>query len=115
LKPFVLMLAAALIPGSAPARAQNTPGGEQAVHERARDAGSVEGRVLYVDRARGRMIVESPHGRYDITVLPSTAIVESRGEFHTIADIRRGQRVQVFLSKRAGTYFAQIIRLHGER
>jgi hypothetical protein len=64
---------------------------------------------------RGRILLESPRGQYDIMVLPSTTIAERGGEFHTIADIRRGQRVQVFLSKRGGVYFAQIIRLRGER
>jgi len=105
----------ALIAGSAfPARAQDAPGGEHVSHERARDAGSVEGRVLFVDRVHGRMLLGSPRGQIDIMVLPSTTIVERGGEYHSIADIRRGQQVQVFLSRRAGAYFAQIIRLRGE-
>jgi hypothetical protein len=104
----------ALIAGSVfPVHAQDAPSGERVSHERARDAGSAEGRVLFVDRVRGRMLLESPRGQIDIMVLPSTTIVEHGGEFHSIADIRRGQRVQVFISRRAGVNFAQIIRLRG--
>jgi hypothetical protein len=116
-KSFVLigLLVVAIAGRAFPARAQDVPGDERGWHERARDAGSVTGRVLFVDRVHGRMVLESPRGRYDIVVLPSTTIAQRGGEFYTIADIRRGQRVQVFLSKRGGIYFAQIIRLRGER
>lgn len=104
----------ALIAGSPfPVHAQDAPAGDRLSRERARDAGSAEGRVLFVDRVHGRMLLESPRGQIDIMVLPSTTIVERGGEFHSIADIRRGQRVQVFLSRRAGAYFAQVIRLRG--
>jgi hypothetical protein len=112
----LLGLLVALPAGTAlPAHAQDVPGGEHARHERAQDAGSAEGRVRFVDHVHGRILLDTPRGPYDIVVLPSTTIVERGGEYHTIADIRRGQRVQVFLSKREGSYFAQIIRLHGER
>jgi hypothetical protein len=116
-KRFLLLsfLAALIAAPALPARAQDAFGDDRVRHERARDAGSVEGRVLFVDHVHGRMLLESPRGRYDIMVPPSASIAERGGGFDTIADIRRGQRVQVFLSKRGSVYFAQIIRLRGER
>jgi hypothetical protein len=88
---------------------------EEDARERGHDAGRVEGRVLFIDRAHGEMTVRSASSRYDIMVLPSTMIEQRGGAFHTIADIRRGQRVEVFLSRRGAMLFAQIIRLHDER
>jgi hypothetical protein len=48
-------------------------------------------------------------------VLPSTNIQGHDGDFHTIADLYRGQRVRIFMSRRDGVYFAQLIHLHTER
>jgi len=44
-------------------------------------------------------------------VLPSTTIQSSTNTFHTIADIVKGQRVQVFMSQRGNSYVAEIIHL----
>jgi hypothetical protein len=101
-------------PGSS-APWMRAPEGGPALREHARNAGVVVGTVLFVNRVRGIMNVASPRGRYAIMVLPSTGI-RGRGEdFDTIADIRRGQRVRVFMSLRDGVYFAQIIQLLSER
>jgi hypothetical protein len=83
--------------------------------EPARNAGVLEGTVVSVDRAHGMMTVQSGHGRYDVMVLPSTNIQGHDGDFHTIADLYRGQRVRIFMSRRDGVYFAQLIHLHTER
>jgi hypothetical protein len=80
----------------------------------AHNAGVLEGRVVSVDRAHGVMTIQSAHGRYDVMVLPSTNIQGHDGDFHTIADIDRGQLVRVFMSRRDGVYFAQLIHLHTE-
>jgi hypothetical protein len=71
--------------------------------------------VLSVDRTHGVMRVRVKHAQYDIMILPSTTIARRGGEFHSIADIRAGQPVQVLLSRRGSVYFAQIIRLRDER
>ncbi len=81
------------------------------VHEQ--DAGTVEGRVVAIDHAQGTMTIATAHGRYEVLILPSTSIRNDEG-FDTIADIRRGERVEVFMSKRDSVYVAQIIRLHGD-
>jgi hypothetical protein len=81
----------------------------------ARNAGILEGRVVAVDRAHGVMTVQSGRGRYDVMVLPSTNIQGHDGDFHTIADLYRGQLVRIFMSQRDGVYFAQFIHLHTER
>jgi hypothetical protein len=83
--------------------------------ERSHDAGVVEGHISSVDRAHGLMTVQSRHGDYDIIVLPSTTIQGWGSDFHTIADLRRDQLVQVFMSRRGKVYFAQIIHLRTER
>jgi hypothetical protein len=115
-----------LLAGSAgPAQADETdqPGGiiplmrslVQGDNGAVRNAGVIEGRVVSVDRAHGVMTVQSAHERYyDIMVLPSTNIQGHDGDFRTIADLDRGQRVRVFLSERDGIYFAQFIHLHNE-
>lgn len=79
--------------------------------ERAHDAGVVDGHVLSIDRAHGVMSVRSSRGTYDIVVLPSTTIRGESTEFHTIVDIQKNQHVRVFMSERAGVYYAQIIHL----
>jgi basic membrane lipoprotein Med (substrate-binding protein (PBP1-ABC) superfamily) len=88
--------------------------GDQATDkaEHARNAGVVEGEVLSVDYQRGLIALQSPkRGRVDVFVLPSTNIQGRGDSFHTIADISRGSRLRIFLSRRAGRFIAQIIHL----
>ncbi|MBV9648059.1 MAG: hypothetical protein JO043_11390 [Candidatus Eremiobacteraeota bacterium] len=84
----------------------------EANQDHAKNAGIVEGQVLSVDYQRGTIALLTPdRGKVDVMVLPSTNI-QGRGDgFHTIADIARGSRLRVFLSQRAGHFFAQIIHL----
>jgi hypothetical protein len=78
---------------------------------RARYAGVIDGVVAAVDYRSGTMSVQMPNHRIDIVVLPSTTIQSSTNTFHTIADIVKGQRVQVFMSQRGNSYVAEIIHL----
>jgi hypothetical protein len=84
--------------------------GDQTEH--ARNGGVVEGQVVSVDYQSGMIGLMTPdRGRVDVMVLPSTNIQGKGDSFHTIADIARGSRLRVFLSRRAGQLFAQIIHL----
>jgi hypothetical protein len=57
------------------------------------------------------MSVQMPNRRIDVVVLPSTTIQGSTNTFHTIADIVKGQRVQVVMSQRGSSFVAEIIHL----
>jgi hypothetical protein len=78
---------------------------------KARYAGIIDGVVSAVDYRSGTMSVQMPNRRIDIVVLPSTTIQSTTNAFHTIADIVKGQRVQVFMSQRGNSYVAEIIHL----
>jgi len=79
---------------------------------RARNGGIIEGQVVAVDYRAGTIAVQTPNrGRVDVIVLPSTNIQDVKNKFHTIADIDRGARVQVFTSQRGALFIAQIIHL----
>jgi hypothetical protein len=78
---------------------------------KARYAGIIDGVVSGVDYRSGTMSVQMPNRRIDIVVLPSTTIQSTTNAFHTIADIVKGQRVQVFMSQRGNSYVAEIIHL----
>jgi hypothetical protein len=80
--------------------------------EHAKNGGVVEGQVVSVDYQSGVIgLMTADRGRVDVMVLPSTNIQGRGDSFHTIADIARGSRLRIFLSQRAGQFFAQIIHL----
>jgi len=80
--------------------------------DRTKNAGVVEGQVVSVDYQSGMIgLMTADRGRVDVMVMPSTNIQGRGDDFHTIADIARGSRLRVFMSQRAGQFFAQIIRL----
>ncbi len=76
-----------------------------------RDAGSVNGKVSEIDYRGSHMTVLSGKRCYAILIQPSTSIVGKGKDFYEIADIKRGARVEVLLSEKAGAYIAQIIHL----
>jgi hypothetical protein len=76
-----------------------------------RDAGSVDGKVSEIDYRGSHMTVLAGKRCYEILIQPSTSIVGKGKDFYEIADIKRGARVQVLLSEKAGAYIAQIIHL----
>ena len=68
--------------------------------------------LVAVDHRAGTLSIQTPNrGRIDVIVLPSTNIQDAKNKFHTIADIDRGDRVEVFVSQRGPLFIAQIIHL----
>ncbi len=78
----------------------------------ARNAGVIEGQVVAVDYRTDVIAVQTASRRYMIVVLPSTNIQGHSNTFHTIADIAKGERVQIYMSQRGNSFVAQIIHLH---
>jgi hypothetical protein len=78
----------------------------------ARDGGVIEGRVTNVDYQRGVVTVDSTNqGRVDVSTMPSTSVQSDEPGYHTLTDVSKGSKVQIFISKTAGKVIAQIIRL----
>jgi hypothetical protein len=78
----------------------------------AHDGGVIEGRVTNVDYQRGIVTVDSTtQGRVDISTMPSTSVQSDDPGYHTLTDVSKGSKVQIFISKTAGKVIAQIIRL----
>jgi hypothetical protein len=78
-----------------------------------KDAGTIVGKIQSIDYHTGLMTVEVAHGdkkTVNVLVVPGTNIQGAK-DFHTIADLKKGERVQVLMSQRGSTYTAQIIRL----
>jgi hypothetical protein len=77
-----------------------------------RDGGVIEGRVTNVDYARGVVTVDSTtQGRVDVNTMPTTSVQSNDPGYHTLTDVSKGSKVQIFISKTAGKVVAQIIRL----
>jgi hypothetical protein len=106
---FATARAAIADPAASPSARAATAGSDEGA-VRAKNAGTIEGEVTAVDYRAGTIAVQSGGRRVEVVVLPSTNIV-GHDNFHTIADIQKGSRVQVILSERAGTFIAQIIKL----
>jgi len=83
----------------------------QAAQDDAKAAGTIEGQVVAIDYGGSTMSVESGGKTIDVTILPSTNIEGGGNDFHSIADIKKGQKLRVLLSKRGSMYSAQIITL----
>jgi len=110
---FVLALAASTV---CSVRAAEVPRAApsfvaQATQDDAKAAGTIEGQVLSIDYGASTMSVDSGGKTIDVRILPSTNIEGGGDDFHSIADIKKGQRLRVLLSKRGSTYSAQIITL----
>ncbi len=72
----------------------------------------LEGRVANVDYQRG--IVSSTRrrkARVDVATMPTTSVQSNDPGYHTLTDVSKGSKVQIFISKTAGKFVAQIIRL----
>ena len=80
----------------------------------AKNAGTIQGRITSIDYHTGVMAVDVTGGgakkTYDVLVVPGTNIQGAK-DFHTIADLKKGARVEVLMSQHGTTYTAQIIRL----
>ena len=78
----------------------------------ARDGGVIEGRVASVDYQRGVVTVDSVgQGRVDVATMPTTSVQSDDPGYHSLTDVAKGSKVQIFVSKTAGKLIAQIIRL----
>jgi hypothetical protein len=110
----VLLLSVVSIPLAAQADPRPAPASPAAAatDADARDGGVIEGRVMTIDYQRGTLSVDtSRQGRMDVSVMPSTTVQSSDPGYHTLSDVSRGSKVQIFISKSAGKLIAQIIRL----
>ena len=109
---LLLALAVAVALGAVAARpasaATASPAASPAA--RAKNAGTIEGDVIAVDYGSGTMTVQAGSRRLTIVVVPGTTI-QGHDNFHTIADIQKGSHVTVTLSRRGGTFTAQIVQL----
>lgn len=98
----------------ATAAASPTPASSADEELPAKDGGTIDGIVSSIDYHSGRMTVDVGAGggkkSYDILVVPGTNI-QGQKDFHTIADLKKGARVQVLISRHGSTNTAQIIRL----
>lgn len=103
---LVVTPAAVLAGGKAPA-----PTASPQADDQARDGGVLEGRVTNVDYNRGVISVDSKQGKVDIATMPSTSVQSNDPGYHTLTDVSKGSKVQIFISRTAGKLVAQIIRL----
>ncbi len=74
------------------------------------DAGEIRGRIESVDYPGGTLVVSSGRTKRVIAVVPSTTIYR-RGEYSTLADLRRGQKVDISVYEVGGRLVAQTIRI----
>ena len=110
---MVRMLVALALAAGPLAAGAATPGpaGASAPPAR-RDGGMIAGRLSAVDYQHGTIRVDSPaRGRVDFEVMPSTSIQKRDSGYHTITDLRVGERVEVYSSVSGQHYVAQIIRI----
>ena len=69
------------------------------------------GRIVSVDYLREKMLLaESRTRTATVYILPSTNIVGKNG-YHTIADLKKGEHVEVYTSVRGARTDAEIIKL----
>jgi hypothetical protein len=105
----------ALVIAAAPiaAAAAPSPGPSGAPAEvRSRDGGVIAGRITGIDFQRSTVHVASPaRGLVEVDVMPSTSIQTKAPGYHAIADLRVGDRVDIYSSVSDGKYVAQIIRI----
>jgi hypothetical protein len=83
-----------------------------AADDRTYDGGVITGRVTHVDYSSGVISVDSPtQGRLDVTTMPTTSVTANDPGYHSLTDVAKGSKVQIFISRTAGKLVAQIIRL----
>ncbi len=105
----VFCVPTAAFAGPAPAPA---PSGTVAVESDARNGGVIVGRVTNVDYQSGVVTVDSKSsGKVDVSTMPTTSVQSDDPGYHTLTDVSRGSKVQIFISRTAGKLVAQIIRL----
>jgi hypothetical protein len=107
-----LGLALGLVMLPAAALATPTPGLAPAAPDQVRNGGTINGRVTTVDYQGGMLGVDAGSlGRIRVSIMPSTSIQGRDTAYHTITDLKPGERVQILSSIADGRYVAQIIRI----
>jgi hypothetical protein len=111
--PVVLALGLVLTPIVAFAAPKPpTPTASPQVEQTAHDGGIIEGRVTNVDYNRGVISVDSTtQGKVDVSTMPTTSVTAADPGYHTLTDVSKGSKVQIFISRTAGKLVAQIIHL----
>ncbi len=105
---LLLVPATAFAAPAAPPSASPTAGAQSS----AQDGGVIEGKVTNVDYSRGIVTVDSTRqGKVDVATMPTTSVQSDDPGYHTLTDVSKGSKVQIFISKTAGKLVAQIIRL----
>ena len=107
---IVLALGLLLVPTialAAPSPAPSAPGASEA-----HDGGVIRGVVTAVDYQRSVLGIDAPgRGKMEVQVMPSTSFQGTDNGYHSIVDVRAGQRVEIFSSIAGGKYVAQIVRM----
>jgi Cu/Ag efflux protein CusF len=108
----VTVLGLLLVPAAAFAAPAPSASPTAAAQSSAQDGGVIEGKVTNVDYARGIVTVDSTRqGKVDVATMPTTSVQSDDPGYHTLTDVSKGSKVQIFISKTAGKLVAQIIRL----
>ena len=108
----VTVLGLLLVPATAFAAPAPSASPTAAVQSSPQDGGVIEGRVTSVDYQRGVVTVDSTtQGKVDVATMPTTSVQSDEPGYHTLTDVSKGKKVQIFISKTAGKLVAQIIRL----
>jgi len=104
---LLLPVAAAAAPPPAP-----SPSATVAEDTETHNGGVIFGRVTNVNYQSGIVTVDSKsRGRVDVSTMPTTSVQSEDPGYHTLTDVSKGSKVQIFISRTAGKLVAQIIRL----
>jgi len=70
------------------------------------------GRIAAIDYLGQKMLLAEPRSRtVPVYILPSTNIIGKNDGYHTIADLKKGANVKVYISVRGTRTDAEIIEL----
>jgi len=110
--PVVLALGLVLTPIAAFAAKTPSPTASPQAEQTTHDGGIIEGRVTNVDYNRGVISVDSTtQGKVDVSTMPTTSVTTADPGYHSLTDVSKGSKVQIFISRTAGKLVAQIIHL----
>jgi ribosomal protein S1 len=105
---FLLPVAATAAPAPPPAPSPTAVAEDTETH----NGGVIFGRVTNVNYQSGIVTVDSKsRGRVDVSTMPTTSVQSEDPGYHTLTDVSKGSKVQIFISRTAGKLVAQIIRL----
>jgi ribosomal protein S1 len=109
------VLAVLLLPvaaAAAPPPPAPSPSATVAEDTETHNGGVIFGRVTNVNYQSGIVTIDSKsRGRVDVSTMPTTSVQSEDPGYHTLTDVSKGSKVQIFISRTAGKLVAQIIRL----